>query len=544
MKTAIIYARVSTKRQADDGLPIESQIQHCQAKATAMGAKVLKVFVDGGISGSSADNRPDFQDAMNYCAVVDVDYFICWASSRFARNAMDAAKCKAVLARCHTRLVYSSSEVDISTDDGWLLDSFTSIIDERYSRQVAADTRRSMLKAAGDGCFLGGRTPFGYAVVPDGKRKRLVVQESEGATIRAIFAMALEGCGAKLIAMQLNAQGVQLRGKPWAKNTVSYILNNEVYAGFTVFNRTKARMPNPQEDWVRVKSHEALVTAADFEKVQNAMHSRQPTRVGGQPRSHFAFTGLLRCTCGASMQTSSGTGRSQVYYYYGCRDGLIGKSRCGAKKVRADLFDEWLLAQLLDQVLTVDRVGGIITQAQELYGQRAGLRKERRAALVAEMRAAEAARGKLFGIMELHGRDTPNLSDLTQRLRELNDLIKRQTEALMELENAMVVSNPVPSVDPVKAVSALRKVVLECDDPRKLREFIGSFVKVITVGADEVTVDYHPECLVQADHRATIRSEEKWLPALHSLRTARLVFFRPERFSVERNRACVLTLAA
>ena len=30
--TAIIYARVSTARQADDGLPVESQIDQCQAE--------------------------------------------------------------------------------------------------------------------------------------------------------------------------------------------------------------------------------------------------------------------------------------------------------------------------------------------------------------------------------------------------------------------------------------------------------------------------------------------------------------------------------
>ena len=41
MKRAIIYARVSSKRQADDGLPVESQIDHCRSKAAALGATVI-----------------------------------------------------------------------------------------------------------------------------------------------------------------------------------------------------------------------------------------------------------------------------------------------------------------------------------------------------------------------------------------------------------------------------------------------------------------------------------------------------------------------
>jgi predicted site-specific integrase-resolvase len=47
----VIYARVSTKRQADDGLPVESQVAHCREKAAALKADVARVFIDGGLSG-------------------------------------------------------------------------------------------------------------------------------------------------------------------------------------------------------------------------------------------------------------------------------------------------------------------------------------------------------------------------------------------------------------------------------------------------------------------------------------------------------------
>lgn len=544
MKRAIIYARVSTKRQADDGLPVESQVDHCRSKAQALGAAVAKVFIDGGISGTT-DRRPSFQEALNYCAVMEVDYFICWSSSRFARNHLQAGHYKGVLERYGTRLIYSSSEVDIRTDDGWFSDAISSLIDERYSRQVSSDTRRSMLKAARDGCFLGGRVPFGYTVVPDGKRKRLGVHPTEGATVRAIFAMGLQGLGTKMIAMQLNAQGLTMRGKRWAKNTVNYLLKNEVYAGFTVFNRLgKGRIENPREDWVRVASHAALVSAEDFERTQTMMQNRQPANVGGQPRSNHAFTGLLRCgTCGASLQTCSGTGRGRVYHYYGCRDGLVGKHRCGAARIRADLFDEWMLTELLDRVITPDRMADIIAQAQDLHGERAKARHERRAVLVSELRGAEKSRGNLYGILELHGKDAPNLGDLTVRLRDLNERIKRLEGGLIELENEQASPGNAPQVDPEEAAEALRGIVLECNDPKKLREFVGSFVKEITVSDSEVLVDYHPECLVQMNHRSTVHSANNWLPVLGTLRTVRLSISRPATF-YGKDRARLLTLAA
>ncbi len=55
-----------------------------------------------------------------------------------------------------------------------------------------------------------------------------------------------------------------------------------------------------------------------------------------------------------------------------------------------------------------------------------------------------------------------------------------------------------------------------CEDPKKLHEFVGSFVKEITVTADQVMVDYHPECLVRHDHRSVVHSERNWLLDLGS----------------------------
>ena len=543
MKRAIIYARVSSKRQADDGLPVESQIDHCRTKAAALGATVVKVFTDGGISGTT-DRRPSFQDALNFCAVADIDYFITWSSSRFARNHLDAGHYKAVLQRYNTRLIYSSTEVDIGTDDGWFIDAIGSVIDERYSRQVASDTRRSMLKAAKDGYFLGGRVPFGYVVVSDGKRKRLGQHPTEANTVRQIFTMALQGCGTKTIALHLNGTGLTLRGQSFSKNTLTYILKNEVYAGWTIFNRTNKRTPNPPEDWIKVKSHSALVSEEDFERVQKVLEKRKPANVGGQPRSNFAFTGLLKCgLCDASLQTCSGTGRSKVYHYYGCRNSLVGKHRCGFGKVRAELFDEWMLAELLDQVMTPERMADVVAQAYQTRETWAKDRSDRRKTIVAELRVAEKARSNLFSVLELHGQDAPNLGDITQRLREWNDRIRSLEASLVDLENERMSANEQPEVDPAEAAEVLRDIVLNCEDPKKLREFVGSFVREITVNDSEVVVDYHPECLVRHNHRAKIHSAEKWLPILGSLRTVRLTLVRPARFTVGKQDV-VLTLAA
>jgi Resolvase, N terminal domain len=61
-KRAIIYARVSSKRQADDGLPIESQLDRCRAKAMALGAEVVRDAT--AMSGQWARDRQLRRDAL------------------------------------------------------------------------------------------------------------------------------------------------------------------------------------------------------------------------------------------------------------------------------------------------------------------------------------------------------------------------------------------------------------------------------------------------------------------------------------------------
>jgi DNA invertase Pin-like site-specific DNA recombinase len=533
MKKAVIYARVSTKRQADDGLPVESQLDHCRSKAAAMGLTVVREFVDGGISGTT-DKRPAFQDALTYCAMMDVDYFLCWSSSRFARNHLDAGHYKGLLEKYGTRLIYSSTEVDIRTDDGWFIDAIGSVIDERYSRQVSTDTKRSMLKAARDGFYLGGRVPFGYVAVPEGKRKRLTLHPTEGPLVKQLFTMALNGWGTKMIAIQLNTQGLSMRGQRWGKGTVNYVLKNEVYAGQTVFNRTsKGRKPNPPSDWVRVNSHEGVVSPGDFEKVQTMVSDRQPMNVGGQPRSNFAFTGLLKCgVCGAGLQTCSGSGRSKVYHYYGCRDSLTGKHRCAFKKFRAELFDDWMLGRLLDEVLTPERMVDVFAQAAEQRREWVKDRSGRRTGLVAEMRRIEKARGNLYGLLELHGVGAPNLGDLSARLRELNEQLKRLELAMVDLDAEPISPGDLPDADPHEVAEVLRGVVMDCQDPKKLRAFVASFVKEIVVSDATVEVEYLPECLVRLNGRTRVHSAASWLPVLGTPRTMRVTVVRPPSFKL------------
>lgn len=530
--TAIIYARVSTVRQADDGLPIQSQVEQAMEKAAKLGATVLRTFLDEGLSGRTS-RRPAFQDAIAYCATAKINLFIVWNTSRFARNKIDAASYKAVLRRGGTRVVYASGEIDSDTDEGWFSESIFEIVDEHYSRVISRDTKRSMITNARDGFFNGGRVPFGYRVVPSGKRKKLAIEEGEAPLVRDIFRMYQAGAGMKEIAMALNRDCQFKRGQRWDKKSIGLVLKGPVYTGQTVFNRTdhRERMAKSEEHWIRTKSHEGIISEEEFMNVQEIMKRRAPKENNGSPRSRFVFTGLLRCgKCGASMQIESATGRSTSYHYYNCRTAHLGRG-CVARRIPAHEFDKWMTEGILNRILTPERITEMMREVYELCGEWCKERERRRDELVASMRAVERKRDNLFEILELHGKNAPNLGDMTLRLRDHKARLEELEAALARLEEENAPDIRIDADQIGEVTGFLRDIIATTEDPVKLRTFFSGFIDRIVLESDSVRVEYAPEkILMNQTGAGAVHSERSWLPDLGLLRTVATVIELSDRF--------------
>lgn len=530
MKRAIIYARVSTVKQADDGLPIDSQVEQCRKKAEQLGAEVVRTFKDEGISGRNSD-RPAFQEAVDYCGVFDIDYFIVWNTARFARNKIDAAAYKQVLRKGGTAIVYVASDIDAGSDAGWLAEGIFEMMDELYSRTVSKDTRRSMMKNARDGYYNGGPMPFGYGLINEGKRKRLAINEAESVIVREIFHSCRLGAGAKSIAMSLNAAGTTRRGRQWTKNAVANLLRNWIYAGFITFNRVSHDgKKRPESDWVRTKSHQAIVEEEDFMTVQRLLSERSPDEGSGSQKSQFLYTGLLRCgSCQRSLQIESATGRSSRYSYYQC-SGFLKAGTCRSRRMNASEFDDWLTDSILNKILTASNMRAIANEVNELKGDWAKQRAQRRAALVSELRSVEDRRRKLYDVLELHGRDAPNLADFKPRLMEMSGQIRAIESSLTELEMERAPDFDLDDDRVRKMAFSFQDMIRACDNPRKVREFFASFIDHVIVEGEKVVINYRKDRLVNRTGFDVVHSTGSWLPVEGSLGTSAVVATLPEKF--------------
>ena len=512
-KKCVIYARVSTAKQAEKELPVQSQIDKCQQHAKELGAEVAKVFTDEGISGTS-DNRPAFQQAITYCENFDVDYFICWSTSRFARNSLEAKLNKRRLATSNTKISYVSQNID-DGDSGFIYEGILELFDEYYSRQVSQDTKRSMIANAQKGYFNGGYVTFGYQVKPsitDRKKQVLVPNPLEVGTVNRIFELKLAGYGGKQIAEVLNGEGRLKRGSKWTKTTVLELLRNERVVGRIAFGKKGRDGALPRSEWIVVDSHEPIVSMETFNAVQTMMDEQ--TNVGvkenGSPKSTRFFTGMLKCgKCGNTMTIERAKGATKVYYYYNCKTKKQGAG-CENRRINSAVFDPWMTDVICAEVLTERNLRSLLVQLNDLCGSWAKKKREKCQELAAQIRDIERRNSRLYELLE-DPDGVYNVQDLGPRLRSNNAAIRKLTTELTLAEQQQSPELEITEQDLSELSELLIDIIKTTKNASKVRTFFRTFIHSIQLRDEDIFVEYRPEALISANS-GIVPSEKKWLP--------------------------------
>ncbi|GFP20581.1 site-specific DNA recombinase, partial [Candidatus Hakubella thermalkaliphila] len=108
----LLYARVSTDKQAQKDLSIPAQIAAMKEYARRNGWKVMGHFIDEGESAKTAD-RPELKRLIQHCKEnKGIDIVLVHKIDRLARNLIDYATIKAILKQKGIRLVSVSEPFD------------------------------------------------------------------------------------------------------------------------------------------------------------------------------------------------------------------------------------------------------------------------------------------------------------------------------------------------------------------------------------------------------------------------------------------------
>jgi len=218
MKKAIGYVRVSTDKQATEGVSIEAQIEKIKAWAIFNEYELLHIYNDEGISGASLNKRDGMQQALSQ---VKKDMaFVCYSLSRVSRDLADTLHISRTIEKAGADLVSLSEKIDTTGASGKMVFNMFAVLNQFERDQTAERTRSAMqYKKKNDQAYS--PTPYGY----DRQDKELVLNPIEAAVVVAIQDMAKEGKGYAEIARHLNQNNIPTKtGKLWRANTVFYLL--------------------------------------------------------------------------------------------------------------------------------------------------------------------------------------------------------------------------------------------------------------------------------------------------------------------------------
>ncbi len=205
-RKAIIYLRVSTLRQATDGVGLDAQLAKCEAHAARMGWPVVASFADEGISGKDGiDNRPGLKDLLNLAQTTPNSVVVVYSVSRLARrqrllwDLLDDRD-------GHGLAISSATEpFDTTTPTGRAMLGMIAVFAQLEADMVSERTKDALAEVKAQGRRLG--RPSMNMLAPE------VVQ-----TVKDMYASG--GWTHRTLAAELNAQGVPTAsgtGRWWPK---------------------------------------------------------------------------------------------------------------------------------------------------------------------------------------------------------------------------------------------------------------------------------------------------------------------------------------
>lgn len=464
-ENAVVYARYSSRGQQEQS--IEGQLAAAEAYASRKGYRIIHSYCDRAKTGTN-DNRDEFQKMLRDCAKGKFSVIIVWKVDRFGRNREEITFNKYRAKKHGVRVEYVAENIS-DGPEGVILESLFEGMAEYFSLQLSQNVRRGLLESAKKHHVIGGWTPLGFRA---GKDRSYEIDEDQAKIVRMIFEKYAGGMTLFELMRWLNDSGYRTaRGKPFAKTSLSRLLQDERYIGTYTFKdviRDEDAIP-------------AIIDKKTFEEVQNMISTNKRMPSGSWDYSEYLLTGKLFCgKCGQPMVGKSGTGRHGTKYGYYVCSGKLHRKDCDKKAVRQDVIEDLVLSAFHDVLQDDGLLAFIGDKVWALYESEK--EEDPAASLRNELKAAEKASASLVRSLELGAVS----ETLVARLNELEEQKAALKVAIAEKEL---------SVSPLtrEMVQFFLEKFRDMDfmDVETRKKMLGTFVNSAFVYDDKATVTFN-----------------------------------------------------
>lgn len=346
-RKVVVYARVSTEHEAQLSALENQKDWYKPFLAQHPEWEIVKMYVDEGITGTSAKKRPQFMQMIEDAENGDFDLILTREVSRFARNTVDTLQYTRSLKAKGVEVFFINDNIKTFDGDGELRLTIMATLAQDESRKTSIRVKAGQQTSMENGVFYGNGNILGY----DRVGKNMVINPEQAKTVRMIYDWYLDGFGIRAIQFKLEQAGrLTSTGKTnWQIANIGKILKNSFYCGMITYHKQwtpdfleqkKINNNGDMELTVVKGSHEPIITEEEFELVQKKIASRHRENQNGQAGKKRAFgerqpsdvwTELLVCECGHRFNRKVWHRlENEVQYGYQCYSSI----RTGTVKTR------------------------------------------------------------------------------------------------------------------------------------------------------------------------------------------------------------------
>ena len=482
---------------------------------------IVDEYVDDGISGTTDDERDDFQRMLGDIKKGRINCVIVKDLARSFRNYSDQGYyLDDWFPRFNVRFISLYHQPLDSYKEPQNMRSIAvpiqGVLNENHCAETSDKIREVFDMKRRNGEHIGSFAAYGYIKDPNHKNA-LIVDEEAAEVVRDIFAKFLDGMSKNAIVQYLNEHGVlspaaykrerlglkyqnpgidPAKRPLWGAVTITTILKNRMYCGDMVQGRYRVKSYKihvqevvPEDEWYIVENtHEAIIDRDIFVKVQRLL--LRDTRTAPQKKQIYLFSGFLRCAdCGKAMTRSKVGGT--VYYYCrtykdqsknACTKHTIKHNRLEAAVLYAVQQQFYLAVDYTKTIERINRAPLVKSQSKKLAD--AIEQKERELSKIARYKQAIYQDWKDGEISHSDYRHMKE--DYEEQAEALNEVIEKLRAEQAELENGIDTENPfLKAFRQYGNIEKLtRDVLIELVDHIKVYE--GGNISIVFRFADEL----------------------------------------------------------
>lgn len=550
MKRVRILLRVSSNQQldADGDLAVQRQLVREYIGRHKDWLLDDKEYFEGSNSGykNMVSKRDILQEALLDARNNEYDILAAYKDDRIGRRMWEVGAYVMTLKSCNVD-IYTVKDGCISPENDDIMGQMMLALRYGNAQKSSSDTgmrvKDTAEKLVREGKFMGGAAPYGYRLIFSGKLSKhgralheLEIVPEQAALVRKIYALSCyRELGSVKIAGVLNANPSERQmapGKEWKCGTITGILTNPVYAGYTAYKRREridgkyrrkdrgdwilSEKPDPgiriiEDSLWQLTQEKRKARSARFHPKKQTKESPAPSSVVSRNDGVLLLRDILFCgLCGRKMVngtrysywTLRGTGekRSRKIPMYRCPAAYNGVPHSQNSQFYADALEKIVLECLADYTGRLLRQEDIallyrnklLSQKNTLEIRQQQIQKELRRLTQDIQLLQEHIPEAMTGNYPL---PLPELAGALERSRKrklLSEASYRETKAAIQMIQRDIAAFPAASVSGQKAEPSFPSwaQLFEKSSPEAKRVLVNRLIERIELTKEQIIIRF------------------------------------------------------